>query len=328
MLRSSIRFSFAVAIGALALGAAPRAAHACTGPLGHLCSGARAVAGPANTQTIVFESVKALDATNQQVWATPVLHLTKGGADVPFDMTPDPNVPGRFLVKPKSPVAAGEIYTLRWDALCSPDALKSSTAGDAQKAAGAEVDVSIPAAAPLPTVLGTVSVKGPYVQTHAASSCDANPKTFTEVAAAPKLETDPALAPYADVARTVTTVDGVAIDEPPWAQRATTGPGNILIASCDPSVDTGISPGPHKIGFRAFVAGLDTPLAAETDVDFSCAAAQSGGDAGPAAQAPASSGSSCATRTARAGGGAHVAFGLVAIALVRRRRLTSSRDRR
>ncbi len=237
-------------------------------------------------------------------------------------------------MKPKSPVAAGDVYTLRWDAPCSPEALKSSTAVDAQKAAGAEVGVTIPAAAPLPAMLGAVSVKGPYVQTRAASSCDANPKAFTEVAVAPKLESDPTLAPYADVAHTVMTVDGVAIDEAPWAQRATTGPGNILIASCDPSVDTGISPGPHEIGFRAFVAGLDTPLAAETDVDFSCAAAPSGGDAGPAAQAqpPASSssssGSSCAASTAGAGAGTLVPFGLVAIALVRRRRVSASRDRR
>lgn len=306
----------ALAAAALASLLVPRVASACTGPLASLCAGARAVVSPSNHGVIVFQSVRTLDAAGELSWTTPVLRLRDGdGADLAFTMDADPHVAGRFLVRPSAPLVEGATYTLGWDALCSAETIAKSAAysSDTASAKGAEVALTVPPAAPLPSTLGRVAVLGPYVQSHASGSCDANPRAFTEVAVAPQLAKDPALDPYGNLTRIWITVDGVAIDEPPWALRSTTGIGTVLIASCDPSIDTGIAPGKHRVGFVARVAGVDTPLVAETDADFDCG----GPGSDPSAPADASSGegSSCAVTAAGAGGAPGAAALLSALAL-------------
>lgn len=87
----------------------------------------------------------------------------------------------------------------------------------------------------------------------------------------PKLDAAVAtkLLAYEGMSLTQMTVDGVALDDPPWAQTATACSGAIL-GSCKDTTETGIGPGVHRVGFRVVLAGVAAPLTAETPVDFTC----------------------------------------------------------
>jgi len=304
-----------VALGALAWGTASRPARACSGPYAYVCSGAGAVAAPENAQMFVFrgayEASGAAGSGLRRSTRRPVLHLTDArGADVAFSLNADENLAGYWLVRPTVTLAAGEKYTLRWEAVCSPAEIATSLAPDRDKAAGAEVTLIVPAPAP-PPALGTLQLAGPLRRANARCSCGPL-GPFDEVGVRATLDSGAAasLAPYAGMATTVAIVDGVAIDEAPWARRATGCEGEgILNASCTPGVDTGIAPGVHRVGLRVTVAGTSAPLVAEQNVHLDCAAPPSaaadagalpdGGrdsavDASDAGAAGASSASSCA----------------------------------
>lgn len=117
---------------------------------------------------------------------------------------------------------------------------------------------------------------------------------FDEVVVPVTLALSPELQPYAGLVVVELTVDGVVVEALPWAVRAvaasgmaTTAPNgsegaSLLVASCTRGVDTGISPGPHRVGFRATIAGLPTILVADALADFDCAATSpTPADAGP-----------------------------------------------
>ncbi len=326
------RTSRVLLLAVVALGAtvSSREAHACTGPLAYLCRGAGAVAAPANARAIVFRGVyESVDGKGNLVASTkqPTLRLTDAdGADVPFSIAAEPSVPLRWLVRPAAPLTAGSSYKLTWDALCAPgDQWRDETAD------GGTVDLVVPAAAPLPTRLGDVKIfRGPTRGKHAVDPCSASSVSFDAVTVGIRLDLDPSMTPYANVTAQQTTVDGVVIDEPPFRLSMLDSSGD-LIASCDPAVHTGIEPGLHKVGFRAVVAGLDTPLIAETEVDFACGSAPA--VSSPGADGGVDAGQATGGGGAGSGGGCSVAepghergswlaafVGLVGCALVLARR--------
>ena len=271
-----MKYSMVAALS-VALGAwvafSPGRAEACTGPLGYTCGGIGVVAAPADANTLVFRNAYAPVLTKKLVRSTetPVLRLTSsGGQDVPFAVTADANLPGYWLVKPTTPVQTGERYTLRWEAACTAEEIAASGAFDKEKAAGGSVEVTIPAASPPPTSLGTVSHTGPTRSSGQSCSCSVV-RNVDGVEVLPKL--DPAMATkllaYQGMSLTQMTVDGVALDDPPWAQTATACSGAIF-GSCKDASETGIGPGMHQVGFRVVIAGVAAPLTAETPVDFTC----------------------------------------------------------
>jgi len=189
---------------------------------------------------------------------------------------------------------------------------------------------------------------GPEPYTHGPNSCDAVEimKEFEAVVAQVALDVDPSFVPHRGIADIRLTVDGVVPEElrPGNTSNATRmragSIGDALMASCDPTVDTGISPAPHRIGFRAFVTGIDTPFEADTVVDFTCPPVDevpaSPGAASPPSAQPSSSppalpasaavGSGCSalcrTETGRASAGPVTL--VLGIVLARRRRAASS----
>ncbi len=319
-MRDLRRLLAAFAMGALAW-TAEHPALACQGPYAYVCSGAGAVAAPANAQMFVFRAAydvplaPVVPGGLRRSTKPPVLHLTDAlGRDVPFSLAADANLAGYWLVRPAVTIAAGEKYRLRWDALCSAAEIATSVAFDRAQAAGAEIELTVPAAAPAPA-LGTLQIAGPIRRANVLCSCDVTAGPFEEVGINAYLTPSAvaSLAPYAGMTSTQTILDGVAIDEAPWAKRATGCFGDgVLKASCTPGVETGITPGTHRVALRVAIAGTSVPLVVEQTVNFDCnaptrdapdggtAAPDAGrdsaidaGDAGSPASSPSSS-SSCA----------------------------------
>lgn len=254
------RFALAAAV-VVGFAAAPRAARACVAPLG--CSGAGVLVGPANTKTIVFRSVRSPEVVN------PMIEVRDAsGALVPTIATPDPAI-ARHIILRADALQPGD-YNVKWGALCTT--MPTDDSGD-----GAEVTVTVPPAATVPTTIGKLGVTAPRRDTHGISSCDppALAKAFPMVSVTVSVDKDTALLNYKHVTAWQVTVDGKPLPDPGYPSFGSAGygnePGGVVTASCDPSVDTGVSPGKHKIGVRATIAGLPAPLSAETEVDLSCA---------------------------------------------------------
>lgn len=227
------------------------------------CANAGVLVGPANTKAIVFRSVRTPEVANPSIEVRDA-----SGALVPTVATPDPAI-ARHIILRTDTLTAGD-YKVKWGALCTTQ--PTDDTGD-----GAEVTVTIPPAATVPTTVGKLAVTAPRRDTHAVSSCDppALAKVFPMVSVRVSVDTDTALLAYKNVTAWQVTVDGKPLPDPGYPSYVSAGygngPGGEVTASCDPSVDTGVSPGKHKIGVRATIAGLPTPLSAETDVDLSCA---------------------------------------------------------
>lgn len=328
-------FSFiAASVGACVLFAAERA-EACTGPSGYTCGDVGVVAAPANANLIVFRSAYAGTLTQKLVRgaAAPTLRLSSGGADVPFDVTADPNMPGYWLVKPRTPVQAGEKYTLSWDAVCTPAEIAASVAADKDKAGGGSQEVTIPAASTPIASLGALTAQAAKAK-HECSCYVGAKDPAAELL--PRLAEAVATELRAYDGRSVTklTVDGTVVDDAPWAAQLASCNGGVL-ASCVSGGTVGVAPGRHRVGFRVAIAGLAAPLSADVEIgtDEACATpdggtpasapstADGGATGAPSAAGPSTaSGGGCTSSPAGLAGGTLAPFAaLAAFAALRRR---------
>ncbi len=242
---------------------------------------------------------------------------------------------------PASPLAPGG-YTLRYRRACN------TTPGS--KPMYADSGFTVTAAVPLPTVAGSVAVKAASRETiravTSAGSC------FDDVDAAIvdlELTLDAGTAPYADVLRYETVVDGKR-----WTTTAA-NPSDInrewrshlrLFAACDDRAahngrDHGLSEGSHLVEIRPFLAGTTELLvAARLQVTVACDASNgtvqplppdsgsssggssSGGSSGAAGAEPQDSseaGNGCSMHSGPASANAVALAALGALLLARRR---------
>lgn len=217
--------------------------------------------------------------------------LSEGGAPVEFVLQPEEG--GRYLVRPDA-LQEGQTYQLSFRHPCSspptesdggevilPKAVPSSTAYPER----VQIAFQAGAAAPLPQVLGTLSVATAAQVVQAGSYCGSC--TAPLAAAVAQLQFTPSaeLVPFLPVTRLQVRVDGQ-----PWAEsdygsgfvEQAAYPGGpvrsvrTVFASCgthDAAIyDFGVAPGRRVIEVRAHIAGAHfDPALLTVEVDLDCA---------------------------------------------------------
>jgi len=350
----AIRFLLFTAASALALAAAPRAAHACSAPIcvspGYIFP-ATGASVPSSLDGVFWLPGARHDATIDT--AQVALYRIDPTGDVRVDVSVTEWLFG-YVIRPATPFAPGAMYRVEAADFCAGSGLLDETAQSSLFEAGE------PAA--LPATLGALVAStptiGPLTVATSSGSCSAS---ITAAQAEITLTLAADALPWEDALMYETFVDGerwspsaaLATGRPPgesWGGRA----HDLVFARCateDPGTYAGLTEGTHVVEMRAGLAGLtwtgasttvavelrcspvvagdggvDADGGADSDAGSSADGGVSPRDAGTAARPPSGGGCGCRVVPApRSASAAAVALLLVGCALgasrARRRRM-------
>lgn len=249
------------------------------------CNHATLNAGPANLRVLVHVSDALLESK------TPAIRLLDdAGKELPSSVTEAPHGMGVWIVSPTTPLTAG--------AKVSSEVPACTSLGGTVK-----LQTTVAPDAPFPTTLGRLQLSAPRAA--AAGDLDCNPNDARVVDF--ELVPDATQKPWMPVTIFEVLVDGRGVSDLAHGMPSVGALKSQLGARCD---GTGpVSPGPHRVEVRGWLAGRNTMLSTTADLDLSCATE---GNEGPTGCSYASS--------------AHGAWGLclVALSLSRRRRNASA----
>ncbi len=244
----------------------PKAVFACVGVPCSLTPAVDQGGMPANVPAVVLNTSGSSEVGRSGI----ALFRADGGA-VPASIEIADNV---ILVRPSAPFADGEHYTVHFSSRCDG-------AGPEQAAS-----FSITAAQPLPTSIGTLTMKAKGHGTIAIPEGSMCVEQMQGAYAQLELALSPQMLPFLPVTRWSLWVDDTlwAVEQagavhangllgaiPTYSSQFQVAPRVLEVhAPCPSEKRTGLTLGKHTAELRATIAGFDAPMTSSVGIELGC----------------------------------------------------------